>query len=102
MPSYSDNEGSGQQCCYDNKGYLVVGQPGGGTVDRYAPNTFTRRLKHLRHDVLPYIFCCHGDFKEYTCDKYYKERPSNDGSQFNLQPPGTEWEHLYAVIEDAI
>ena len=85
---YSDNQGSGQQCCYDDNGNLVTGQPGGGTVDRYAPNTFTGRLKHLRHDILPYIYCCRGDFKDYTCDRYHKKRPSDDGSKFSLQPPG--------------
>ena len=67
----------------------MVGQPGGGTVDRYAPNTFMGRLKHLHHDVLPYVYCCRGDFKEYTCNMYYKKRPSDDGSHFSLQPPGT-------------
>ena len=57
-------------------------------MDRYAPNTFTGRLKHIRDDVLPYVYCCKGEFKEYTCDMYYKRRPSDDGSRFSLQPPG--------------
>jgi len=84
----SNNQDSGQQCCYDKNGNLLTGQPSGGTVDRFAPNTFTGKLRHLRHDVLPYIYCCKGEFKDYTCVKYYEKRPSDNGSRFNLQPPG--------------
>ena len=85
---YRDNQGSGQQCCYDNNGNLATGQPGGGTVDSYAPNNLTGSLNHLRNDILPYVYCCKGELKEYTCDMYYKKRPSDDGSRFILQPPG--------------
>ena len=53
-----ENEGSGQQCCYDENEDLVVGPPGGGTVDLYAPNSFWGRIKHFTHDVLPFFYCC--------------------------------------------
>jgi len=86
LVSLSDNQGSGQQCCYDKDGQLLVGPPGGGTVDLYAPTDWTGFLKHLNHDVRPFFYCCRGEFS--NCDSYYKKRPSDDGSRYNLQPPG--------------
>jgi len=53
--SSSYNQGSGQQCCYDENEQLLVGPPGGGTVDLYAPTDWTGFLKHLNHDVLPFF-----------------------------------------------
>ena len=81
-----ENEGSGQQCCYDENEDLVVGPPGGGTVDLYAPNNFWGRIKHFTHDVLPFFYCCKGEFS--NCNAYYQKRPSDDGSRYVLQPPG--------------
>ena len=83
----SDNEGSGQQCCYDDGGELVVGPPGGGTVDLYAPTSWTSTLSHFTHDVLPFIYCCKGAFS--NCDLYYQKRPSDNGKRYILKPPGT-------------
>ena len=34
---YSENLGSGQQCCYSENGTLLVGPEAGGNVDLYAP-----------------------------------------------------------------
>ena len=85
---HSENQGSGQQCCYDKNGILVIRPPGGGTVDLYAPNTWGGRLKHLIYDVVPFLYCCKGELKEHYCDKYYERRPSDDGSRFNCRPPG--------------
>ena len=82
----SDNEGSGQQCCYDDDGQLVVGPPGGGTVDLYAPIGYFGKLLHFYHDVRPFYYCCKGEFSD--CREYYKHRPSDDGSRYVLQPPG--------------
>ncbi|XP_065911625.1 protein mesh-like isoform X3 [Dysidea avara] len=81
----SDNEGSGQQCCYDDGGELVVGPPGGGTVDLYAPTSWTSTLSHFTHDVLPFIYCCKGAFS--NCDLYYQKRPSDNGKRYILKPP---------------
>ena len=69
-------------------GNLVVGPPGGGTVDLYAPTGFIfgTTIAHLYHDVRPFLFCCKGEFP--NCDAYYRKRPSDDGSRYNLQPPG--------------
>ena len=58
----------------------------GGTVDLYAPKDFFGTLKHFYYDVLPFIYCCKGEFR--NCDAYYKKRPSDNGLRYNLQPPG--------------
>ena len=63
---------------------LIVGPEAGGTVDRYSPSQDF--LKHLHHDVVPYIFCCKGLFSD--CSAYYDKRPSDDGSRYDLDPPG--------------
>ena len=84
--SSRENKGSGQQCCYDKNENLKVGPPGGGTVDLYALTGLWGQLQHFRHDVLPFLYCCKGEFS--NCDAYYKRRPSDDGSRYVLQPPG--------------
>ena len=69
---------------------LVVGPPGGGTVDLYAPSGFLNlygKWLHFYHDVRPFYYCCKGEFSD--CREYYKHRPSDDGSRYVLQPPGT-------------
>jgi hypothetical protein len=82
--------GGGQQCCYkydpnssnENKsGKIYCRPPGGGTADRYSPKTAFWR--HLAYDVAPWFACCPFTF---SCDKYYKQRPSDCGD--NYQPPG--------------
>ena len=65
----------------------MVGPPGGGTVDLYAPTSLTSTLKHYTHDVLPFIYCCRGTFS--NCNLYYQKRPSDNGKRYILKPPGT-------------
>lgn len=77
---------SGQQCCYDSDGTLLVGPPAGGTVDLVSPELEISRLEHFIDDVIPAIACCTGLFS--NCDVYYEKRPSDDGSRFNPPPPG--------------
>ena len=69
-------------------GNIKVGPPGGGTVDLYAPTGIIlgNTIDHFRHDVRPFFYCCKGEFS--NCDAYYRKRPSDDGSRYNLQPPG--------------
>lgn len=77
--------GSGQQCCYDNRGLLVTGPPGGGTVDRVSPDVSFWR--HFTSDVIPFLLCCKaGIFSD--CDEYYRHRPSDTGEQFEPPVPG--------------
>ncbi|PIK57233.1 hypothetical protein BSL78_05870 [Apostichopus japonicus] len=78
----SGSGGSGQQCCYGSDGNILVGPPGGGTVDAYAPGGIGGTLKHFWFDVLPFIACCKLTSQ---CETYYKFRPSDDCSDY--QPP---------------
>ena len=88
--------GSGQQCCYDHSGNIIVGPPGGGTVDQVSPNVST--TKHFFRDVLPFFLCCKAGLFS-NCRRYYQSRPSDDCSRF-VPPslPGLiniHWETLY-------
>ena len=76
--------GSGQQCCYSENGMLLVGPEAGGTVDLYAPGQ--NFWDHQFHDVIPFIFCCKGLFSD--CSAYYDRRPSDNGSDYVIDPPG--------------
>lgn len=62
-----------QQCCYTADARLLVGPPGGGTLDMSAG------FSHVFVDVLPYLLCC-----RYSnhCDLYYQKRPSDNGSRW--------------------
>ena len=84
--------GAGNQCCYDKKGLLVTKGLSAGTVDRFSPVGLLGTVRHVLHDVVPFIFCCHmchssnsdGDGSECMCDTYtQKRRPlvSEDGCQ---------------------
>lgn len=68
---------SGQQCCYGDNGRLIVGPFEGGTPNLVSPDQ--SYVRHLYHDVLPWLLCC-GLSNE--CEKYYENRPSDDGSRY--------------------
>jgi hypothetical protein len=75
--------GAGQQCCYTKEGRLVVGPPGGGTIDRYhAGSSRFSTLKHLKEDVYPWYLCCR---LSDSCGLYYGSRPSENGTRYD--PP---------------
>ena len=74
--------GRGQHCCYDKSGNLITGPPSGGTVDKWSE--VIDPAKHFQDDVQPFLLCCKGELPH--CDKYYKRRPSDDGSRFNPRP----------------
>ena len=74
----------GMQCCYNLDGNLVLGQPGGGSVDKVSP-TIDYNM-HTMDDLLPYSFCCRGGRR---CDIYYEKRPSAVGTVYELPVPGT-------------
>ncbi|XP_028417110.1 sushi domain-containing protein 2-like [Dendronephthya gigantea] len=76
--------GAGQQCCYKGDS-LLVGPPGGGTLDIVSPEK--SQLGHFSEDVLPWLACCELSFFD-NCGKYYDGRPSDDGSRFIPQPTG--------------
>ena len=74
---------AGQQCCYDDRGGLIIGSPGGGSVDRVSQEL--SRVEHFLEDIYPFVICCKGRFSD--CTKYYERRPSHDGSNFVPPPP---------------
>ncbi|PIK57234.1 hypothetical protein BSL78_05871 [Apostichopus japonicus] len=78
----SGSGGSGQQCCYGSDGNILVGPPGGGTVDAYAPGGFCGTVKNFWFDVLPFLACCKLISQ---CETYYEFLPSDDCSDY--QPP---------------
>jgi hypothetical protein len=77
--SITTYNGAGQQCCYSDKNKLLVGYPGGGTLDTaHADDTFN----HFKKDVYPFFLCCK---LSNNCNLYYEKRPSDDGSR---------WQHV--------
>ena len=88
----STTSGSGQQCCYGDNGLLLVGPPGGGTVDLVSPDVSLSG--HFVSDVVPYLLCCKaGIFSD--CNRYYEHRPSDMRALTPPPPPGqfhtTQW-----------
>ncbi|ESO09003.1 hypothetical protein HELRODRAFT_168935 [Helobdella robusta] len=65
------------QCCYNSNNMLIVGPPGGGTLDLY--DSEKSKWEHFKVDVLPYFQCC--IFSD-QCDKYYEKRPSVDSRHY--------------------
>ncbi|XP_028390868.1 sushi domain-containing protein 2-like [Dendronephthya gigantea] len=80
---FPNPNGAGQQCCYTKQGRLVVGPPGGGTVDRYhAGSSRFSTLQHLKEDIYPWYLCCR---LSKSCGLYYASRPSENGTRYT--PP---------------
>ncbi|XP_033629956.1 sushi domain-containing protein 2-like [Asterias rubens] len=90
----SSSTGSGQQCCYDDNGDILVGSPGGGTADRYAPGDHF--WFHQWYDVLPWLGCCK---LSNNCEAYYDKRPSDDCSEYVPPRPagGTGDPHITSL-----
>ena len=80
--------GSGQQCCYQQNGSLIIGPGSGGTIDSVAPNGLINSVRHFFEDIIPAVFCCNLHTSQVTCRLYYDNRPSDDGSRYNPPPPG--------------
>ena len=70
------------ECCYDNKGSLLVGPPSGGSYKLYNPLFYPR--DHTIEDVSPYDNCC--AFAD-LCSTYYEHRPSDDCSSYSPPMP---------------
>lgn len=66
--------GHDQQCCYSNDAKLLVGPPGGGTLD------MSTGFMHVFDDVIPYLTCCRFSNR---CDLYYEKRPSDNGTRWH-------------------
>ncbi len=88
---FSANGGSGNECCYNANGNLIVGMPYGGTINKVDPHGtdlgfWDTIQSHFLEDILPYLFCCKG--VKQKCDAYYERRPSDDGSRYRPPVPG--------------
>ena len=79
------HRGSDQQCCYNPNGKIITGSPSGGTADLVAPTNWKTTILHFRKDVLPWVYCCTGLFKD--CSRYYDRRQSDDCSDYPQRPP---------------
>ena len=88
-------KGYGNQCCYDRQGDIIVGPPGGSTVDKVAPRSIRNKINHFFEDVLPFMWCCKGEFSNCR-DTYYRFRPSDDGSRYMPPPPGEITKKIHA------
>ena len=89
--TFSNNSGSGQQCCYDKHGNLITGPNSGGTADLVAPkkdSLYKTYYRHLLEDIIPAIYCCKGTYRSATCSLYYEERPSDKGEMCESARPG--------------
>ncbi len=78
--------GRGQQCCYKGEN-ILLGPPGGGTVDN-CHYTKWLNLCHFVEDVVPWVMCCL-DMPLELCHLYYEKRPSDPGTNYiSPQPAG--------------
>ncbi len=73
-----------QECCYDDRGFLITGSHNGGAVKKVSKDV--SRARHFDEDTRPYLLCCTGLTP--NCGLYYTKRPSDDGSRFSPPPPG--------------
>ena len=76
-------------------GTLTTGSPGGGSVDKIAPTGRDENLLHQLDDLLPYIYCCKSEFS--NCVMYYEKRPSDNGQNYEVIPPGLYTIYVYIV-----
>jgi len=74
---------SEQECCYDSNGHLITGPPGGGSIKK-APEDVS--VQHFTENTRPFLLCCAG--VRSSCNRYYKMRPSDNGSRFEPRSPG--------------
>ena len=84
--STNNADGHASQCCYNDRNELIIGPPGGGTLDWVDSDE--SRSGHFKSDVLPYIACCKLSVVD-QCDKYYEKRPSIDSWYY--VPPRPVW-----------
>ena len=65
----------------------MVGPQNGGSLDRVHIEAGVPVLSHFFHDLVPYLDCC---LLSDNCAKYFKKRPSDDGSNYEPPRPGNE------------
>ncbi|CAH3193578.1 unnamed protein product [Porites evermanni] len=93
------NQGTGQQCCYNEIGDLIVGPRNGGSLDRVHVEAGVPALSHFFHDIVPYWDCC---MLSDNCKKYFEKRPSNDGAKYIPPRPATSYGDPHIVTLDHV
>ncbi|XP_048583031.1 protein mesh isoform X2 [Nematostella vectensis] len=97
------DQGAGTQCCYNSQGNLMVGPPGGGSLDRVHIDTGIPYISHFFHDIIPYWDCCkYATDTEETCADYYKKRPSDNGKQYEAPRPAVGFGDPHLVTLDGV
>lgn len=63
----------------------MVGPKNGGSLDRVHIEAGIPVFSRFFHNIVPYLDCC---LLSDNCAKYYKKRPSDDGSNYEPPRPG--------------
>jgi len=90
---FASRDGRGRKCCYytsqERFAALIIGFPGGGTLDRYHKLTPSLQTKHLESDVQPFQYCCKEAQNPIWCHIYFERRPSEGCEEY--EPPEWSW-----------
>ncbi|XP_036069422.1 sushi domain-containing protein 2 isoform X1 [Oryzias melastigma] len=99
--------GSGQQCCYDSSGTLVLtgDSAGGSTPDRahdwgappYQEPPRVPGYSHWLYDVLSFHYCC---LWSDHCNVYFHHRPSSGCRRYQPPRAGLVFGHLHFITFD--
>ena len=95
---FPSSDGHGRKCCYytseEKFAALVIGFPGGGTLDRYHKLTPSLQNKHAESDVRPFQYCCQEAQSTFWCNRYFERRPSEGCEKY--EPP--EWSKFSLLL----
>uniref|UniRef100_A0A087Y8R0 Sushi domain containing 2 n=1 Tax=Poecilia formosa TaxID=48698 RepID=A0A087Y8R0_POEFO len=105
----SSSHGSGQQCCYDNTGALVLtgDSVGGSTPDRahdwgsppYGEPPRVPGFSHWLHDVTSFCYCC---LWSDLCHVYLNRRPSSGCRRYQPPKAGVVFGNLHFITFDGL
>ncbi|XP_017161997.1 sushi domain-containing protein 2 [Poecilia reticulata] len=105
----SSSHGSGQQCCYDNTGALVLtgDSVGGSTPDRahdrgsppYREPPRVPGFSHWLYDVASFCYCC---LWSDLCHVYLNHRPSSGCRRYQPPKAGVVFGNLHFITFDSL
>ncbi|KAM4745424.1 sushi domain-containing protein 2 isoform 2-T2 [Anableps anableps] len=105
----SSSHGSGQQCCYDNMGALVLtgDSVGGSTPDRahdwgsppYRAPPRVPGYSHWLYDVMSFCYCC---LWSDLCHIYLNHRPSSECRRYQPPRAGVVFGNLHFTTFDGL
>ncbi|XP_078604865.1 sushi domain-containing protein 2-like [Branchiostoma floridae x Branchiostoma japonicum] len=90
------SQGAGQQCCYNERGRLLLDGQGRGTPDRIHPSS---KLRHYGADIYPRNVCC---MLSDNCDLYFELRPANDGTGYIFPWPAWTFGDPHFITLDGV